>query len=327
MEILRFKNGAKKTDKMRTERIIHPSEAGNQLEKEWWNKHAATIEKIWAQNIYFQKKVRLPYLKKAKAFFLKDAPRPYTVHEIGCGSGWVGRLIADENLRIIGTDFSDSQIEIAKKNALVEGKTNYVRYIVSDENTFIESDGLLIHAFLHHLSKDELEAFFKIFEKYKPGTKIFIYEPVFYKPKEGAPSFGDKMVNKINAIIRWGSIRLAEMTGNKDEDLDDDIKRINYQAKSNDWYISPKEIPFFEGELESYLTRYCTIEKKYIVNKTDYDISQALTLNGFQKPNFLYSKILMPLTGLLDRVSFKGRFEHFLYKHQHLFTCFECVKK
>jgi hypothetical protein len=39
------------------------------------------------------------------------------VVELGCGSGWVGQSICGPELRITGTDFSASQIALARENA------------------------------------------------------------------------------------------------------------------------------------------------------------------------------------------------------------------
>ena len=92
---------------MRTERIVVSTKELDELEKEWWNSNAETIEKIWAQNLDLQKQIRLFYLSRMKKFFLTGTnKKPFKVLEIGCGTGWVGRLIAGPGLHIIGTDFS-----------------------------------------------------------------------------------------------------------------------------------------------------------------------------------------------------------------------------
>jgi SAM-dependent methyltransferase len=305
---------------MRTERINTSTPELDNQERVWWNNNAETIEKIWAQNIHFQNVVRLPYLKKMKRFFLKDKSKA-TILEIGCGTGWVGRLVADESINFIGTDFSEGQLAIAKQKA--KGKENFLKYELADASTFEKDvDGVLIHALLHHLSSEELNLFFREFSKLKRGTKIFIYEPVFYGHNPSAPSFKDRVINKLIYVIKNKFTKPQ-----RDIDLMAAMKKINEDAENNGWYISPKEVPFYDGELEKFINPYCELENKYIVNKSDYEISQSLTMSGIDKPSLLYSELIIPFLARLDQMAFKGNFRHYLYPHQHLFTCYEWVKK
>jgi ubiquinone/menaquinone biosynthesis C-methylase UbiE len=315
---------------MRTKRITDCDSALDLAEMEWWNANATTIEKIWAQNIHFQKIVRLPYLKKMRAFLLKNAKNgKATVLEVGCGSGWVGRLIADEQLHIIGTDFSREQLDIAEKNAKASGKQKYCKYDLADASNFDgrNIDGVLIHALLHHLTVKELETFFKQLSKLASGTKVFIYEPVFFRKREQQPSLYDKVLNRMIYSVRQYSLRMAKKYGAGDHALIKAMDDINAAAEQNGWYISPKEIPFYEGELEKYLEPLCSLQTKFIVNKTDLDIAQALSMSGIVKPPFLFSRILIPIAAMLDKLSFFGNFTQYTYPQQHLFVCFEFIKK
>lgn len=314
---------------MRTERVKKSDFQLNEIEREWWNKNAEIIEKIWAQNLNFQKVVRIPYLSRMKKFFLNGTSKsPIKILEIGCGTGWVCRLIADEKLHVIGTDFSEGQLAIANHMAKEMKKEKYCHYELADASTFKkEVDGVVIQALLHHLSSEEIEEFFRQFSQLKPGTKVFIYEPVFFKRQNGNTSLKDKIINKLIYKIKTYSINKAKTIGKKDLLLSNAMDKINSDAEKNGWYISPKEIPFYEGELEKLLTPHCIMKRKYIVNKTDFDIAQALTMNSIESPNFLFSKILIPLAAKLDQISFKGKFTHYLHPYQHLFVCFELIKK
>ena len=107
------------------------------------------------------------------------------VVELGCGSGWVGQSICGRELRITGTDFSASQIALARENAARKRLDAFTHYQVATSGVWPSLDragtGILIHAFLHHLDGAELDAFFDMLHRnVPPGTQIWIYEPAFY---------------------------------------------------------------------------------------------------------------------------------------------------
>ncbi len=314
---------------MRTKRIIESDIKTDEAEKIWWNTNAALIEKIWAQELDMQKVIRLPYLKRMKAFIINNAvSSTVKILEIGCGSGWVCRLVADENFHVIGTDFSEGQLAIAHTMAKQFNKEKYCKYELADASSFKkEVDGVVIHALLHHLSSTELEKFFEQFAQLKKGTRVFVYEPIFFARQQGNATVVDKLLNIFIKTVRSVAFNVASLLGKKNIALADAMTKINRDAEENGWYISPKEIPFAPGELENYFLPHCTLQNQYIVNKTDLDIAQNLTMNGIDKPGFLFSKILIPIASWLNRLSFKGKFTHFLHPHQHLFVCFEWIKK
>jgi SAM-dependent methyltransferase len=314
---------------MRTNRIDISTPNLDKQEMDWWNFNANLIEKIWALNYDMQMLIRLPYLSKMKRFFFKgNKSKQLNILEIGCGSGWVCRLVADDSFKVLGTDFSKEQIDIAKKEAILFNKNKYCNYEIADASTFEKDfDGVVIHALLHHLSKEELSVFFNQLAKIKSGTKVYIYEPTFMKPLSGVPSYKDKLINKIITKLKSFAINKAQKIGKSDSNLQTGVENLYKEARENGWYLSPKEVPFYEEELLNYLQPLFNIEKKYIVNRTDLEIAQALMLNKIEKPNFLYSKILIPLSTWLDAIAFKGNYTSYIQPLQHQFVCLELIKK
>lgn len=314
---------------MRTKRINISTSNLDKLELNWWNQNALLIEKIWALNYDMQKLIRLPYLSKMKKFFLKGRKDKHVnILEIGCGSGWVCRLVADESFKVLGTDFSEEQLEIAKKQAVLNNKSKYCSYELADASTFEKDfDGIVIHALLHHLSTIELNVFFSKLCKIKTGSKVYMYEPVFMKPLIGGPSFKDKILNKIITKLKLFSINKAKKIGELDTTLQSSVENLYKEARANGWYLSPKEVPFYEDELFDYLQPLFYIEKKYVVNRTDLDIVQALMLNKIEKPNFLFSKLLIPISIWLDAIAFKGNYSNYIQPLQHQFVCLELIRK
>ena len=76
-----------------------------------------------------------------------------------------GSPFAGEQLRITGTDFSASQIALARENAARKRLDAFTHYQVATSGVWPSLDragtGVLIHAFLHHLDGAELDAFFE----------------------------------------------------------------------------------------------------------------------------------------------------------------------
>ena len=314
---------------MREERIKVSDPILDKQEMDWWDTNASIIENIWALNLDLQKIIRLPYLKKMKQFFTSSAKHlPVKILEIGCGSGWVCRLVADENFHVIGTDFSAGQLEIASSKAKFYHKEKFCKYELSDASAFPKDiDGVIIHALLHHLSVEELNFFFKQLAKIPSSTKVFIYEPVFIKQQQALPSFRDKVLNRIITNLKKFSIDRAKAIGSPDNDLNNALEKIYKDAEEYGWYISPKEIPFYQDELTDYLAPHFNTKNVYIVNKSDLEVSQALILNKIEKPDFVFSKILIPLLLWFDKLAFQGNFTFYISPLAHQFVCFELERK
>lgn len=51
-------------------RLLSPDPLLDELEENWWNQNAETIEAIWAQPELVRQGVRQHYIKRAKKFFL-----------------------------------------------------------------------------------------------------------------------------------------------------------------------------------------------------------------------------------------------------------------
>lgn len=314
---------------MRTERIDKSTIALDSLEQKWWNENAEGIEKIWALNYEYQKLIRLPYLKNMKDFFLEGNPnKKIKILEVGCGSGWVCRMIADENIHVFGTDFSASQIEIAKQQAMLFNKSNYCTYKLADVSDFnADIDAVVIHAILHHLSKEELDLFFSQIKNIKPGCKVFLYEPVFIKPQNIKPTIKDKVLHRAINFLRNSAIKYAKKFGRFNHEIKNQLESIYADASKNGWYLSPKEVPFYQDELYAFLEPSFVIKKEYIVNKTDLEVAQTFVLNSFERPSRIFSNLFFKLIISLDKLSFKGNFTNYIKPLQHQFVCFELVRK
>jgi SAM-dependent methyltransferase len=311
---------------MRTERISKSSEEIDISENKWWNENSAIIETIWAHTYTLQRSIRYPYLKRAKAFLQPD-DRKKLIWEVGCGTGWVCRMIAGEKFHIIGTDFSQAQIDKAIAEAIRFHKDKYCAYRVSDASSVIEDhDGIFIHAILHHLSQEELRGFFKLIEAQKKGTRVFLYEPVFPQAASDKVSVSALAMKKLIGGFRKVSNLLIRASGKRNDGLIARTEAMSEQAERNGWFLSPKEVPFYENELDNLLRPYFDIHAKYFVNMTDYTLAMSLVLHDKGEPGFLFKRIILPLATWLDKMFFKLDFRS-VTRGQYFFCCYELVRK
>jgi SAM-dependent methyltransferase len=241
------------------------------LELEWWNSNAEIISKVWEMDHDVSWAIRKKYLSRAKRF-LKDKGQTTSVLELGCGSGWVGQSIADAALTVLGTDASEAQIALARENAKKKGLERICHYFTSDSLDWSAPPGrvnaVLIHSFLHHLNKKEIDRLFDQSRRsFSSGTRFWIYEPAFYAASQ--------QVDTNDSNSRWPALsRLAprviavlsacyQRYGLIDEATSQEFKALMQQANEKGWYLSPKEVPFDVDAFTDYLERYFQVRAKY----------------------------------------------------------------
>lgn len=240
----------------------------NLMEQKWWDENAVIVSKVWEMHPEISLTVRKKYLSSAKEFFLKDE-KNVTILELGCGSGWVGQSIAGPTLKIIGIDFSESQIQLAKSSSKSKGLEKYCEYVVSNstemDEMFLKVDGVLIHAFMHHLDCKEIDELLTgLKAKMKNSTKIWIYEPAFYL----SPLLENHKTSLLSTICLNITIRILSMLEKLydvfklvDEKTINEFRMVTDLAANNGWYLSPKEIPFDVDAFSISLAKYFKVKK------------------------------------------------------------------
>jgi SAM-dependent methyltransferase len=105
--------------------------------------------------------------------------------EIGCGAGWIGQKFAARGMLVDGIDFSDSQLDIARRLAAEKGLGDRVAYFARDlvndrlDGRFQQYDAILVNAVLHHLSPTEVDTLnASMAALLAPGGRMYIYEPL-----------------------------------------------------------------------------------------------------------------------------------------------------
>ena len=158
----------------------------NTKEYEWWETNGTLMSLLWDYDPTLNHYVRGKYIKKAKAFLMPNNKKPLHILELGCGSGWFGRMFNEFGVTLTGIDFSSAQIANANAMAANEKILKNFKYLCINDFEEIDellndADGVLIHAFLHHLDDSEINNILNLLAKtLKNGTRIWIYEPGFY---------------------------------------------------------------------------------------------------------------------------------------------------
>ena len=319
---------------MRTERPRQADAALNALEHDWWNENAPVIARVWEMEPEVSRAVRGAYLERARAFFLQGRERA-TVLELGCGSGWVGQSIAGPRIRVIGSDFSESQVaqarERAARNRLAEFCSYHVATSAHWPGEAREADCALIHAFLHHLDEEEIDGVLRdLRTRLRPGARIFFYEPAFWdgegdsKSLAGSP-FAPLLRLTVQACV--SALRIgARLLDLRDQEVAERFERLMQRAAENGWYLSPKEIPFGYRAFSERLGRdFVVRDARWI---TIYLVGWALECNLLRAPaarRFLCAT-LVPLAAWCDRMlAAQPRYlASVLQPPSHAFAAWEC---
>ena len=241
----------------------------NAQELAWWNANAATIARVWEMPEEVSRMVRGRYLDRAREFFLQGRERT-TVLELGCGSGWVGQTIAGPRLAILGVDFSQAQIDLAIERARRTGVEAYCRYFVStpgaERGSLPQADAALIHAYLHHLDDEEIDAVLAdVGALLAPGARVWIYEPAFRA--EGAPTRGPEWHSRLGMRFCAMGARVVRAAGGflrlRDAAVDARFQALAEEARRNGWYLSPKEVPLEDEPFTRRLERTLVVRSSY----------------------------------------------------------------
>lgn len=217
------------------------------LEREllWWSTFGESEESFfWALENKPQPISRLRYIDDAIEF-LSDCS---SIVDFGCGNGWLSRQLAKTfSKEIIGIDFSESQIELAKKNTPIKNIKYKKIDHVSDLPT---ANGYIFHGVLHHMDSSNILKILSIVNEHaESGTKVVIIEPCCF-PGVPVTEEQQKTIASINEILSMPQSILHE----KGLSVSEKSQTILEQVNSRWWGElpygpSPMERPFEYEEL------------------------------------------------------------------------------
>jgi 2-polyprenyl-3-methyl-5-hydroxy-6-metoxy-1,4-benzoquinol methylase len=316
------------------ERAQCPDPAIDREEEAWWNANAETVEAIWAMAAPVRRALRTPYLERARRFFLEGrGAGPVTLLEIGCGSGWVGRMIAERRrLHVIGIDLAAEQIRLAEDNAAREGLRDVCQYRCQNLSDFAARDAqavscVLIHAILHHLSWQEIRSVLGQLRALGPGTRLFVYEPAYLAdpatPIEPSPR-ARRAQRAASLPARATELFRSLLRPARDEPLLGRVKALVADAQRQGRILSPKEVVFREPELLALLGEIGEVTERFLCDFTSVAASQFATTLRSARLQRGYCRTILPLAAWIDRRLF-ARGEIPLVTRDYVFMGYHCT--
>lgn len=316
------------------ERPVKSSLLMEEAENLWWNVHGNTIEKVWVLSDSVNDFYRKDYVRQASDFFKKDNPKA-KILDLGCGSGWFGRMIADNDLEYHGMDFSSTQIEIAnqkKEHSSNKAFLNY--YCLSDIRKLKklnEITGVVIHAFLHHLYWEDLNNLFSELSEILPdGCKFFIVEPIYPDPDPVSEKqdFNKNAKFFIKNYRDYRNKLKMELVkeGLYDLETNEQLVEIVNESEDNGFFFSPKEVPFRMTEFKDFLSKFIQVERVFHCGVLNLETAQFVDRIKSEKEKLNYCKLLFPIVNSLDEVLLKNDYFK-LNQDDYLFTAFEGILK
>lgn len=150
----------------------------NREEQEWWNKFSEVMAQQWEMTPSLNKILRTEWIKDFFSFlYVKDG----LLLDVGCGNGWISKYFAERGMNTLGVDFSEKQIEAAKK--LIENDKDIISRIdficfnvveLNHTEYAKKFDSIIVNAFLHHLTQPERNKVFQNLKiMLKPKGRIF----------------------------------------------------------------------------------------------------------------------------------------------------------
>ena len=255
----------------RRERLATSTQALDRLEEHWWDEHFALIERLWALPEDVRVVLRRDFARRARAFFGRGR-----ILELACGSGWPGRLIAGDGIRIVGVDLSNEQIELARAEAARAGLAEQCEYQRGDIGTLaeVDVDGVLIHAGLHHLAEDEVASLLDGLSQ--RSLRVLLYEPVYPQPAPVPRPVRSGIRSMVELLMRL--TMPPQRAAVYDEQTLRLLDGVVEQSTRAGWFFSPKEVPFDEKRIHEVLRARFHLKAAYPCHFRSIDVAQRVGL-------------------------------------------------
>jgi SAM-dependent methyltransferase len=282
----------------------------------------------------FSRSVRGQYLQRAREFLLRGRKHA-SVLELGCGSGWVGQMIAGPDLTILGVDFSEEQIRLAQKNAEMKRLARYCRYALAEGGGWSSEaagvEGVLIHCYLHHLSGDEVkEVLDELKSKLAPHTPLWFYEPAFYlrdAPARVSPLVAsERAAGKAECVVSQLTSFYTRL-GLLDWQTRDAFHALTDQAERMGWYLSPKEVPFDVDAFSAEIQKRFTVLNGYWATVRLIGWVYQSNLLRSKLLRGVVAKVIVPVLARVDRriAADAGYVRRELVAPNYAFRVWECT--
>lgn len=176
------------------------------LERAWWDRFGDIAERQWSLNEELNLVVRREHLAEVVQFLRRPGGR---LLDVGCGSGWLGLLVASTQMELTGVDFSLEQVSRARQAAFGKGSARFILGTI-DQVEDGPYDSALLHGVLHHLPEFQIEPFLdRLAKLMAPGGRIYLYEPI-----ARAQGFsGGALAGGLMSSLVWGPFWIMREVG------------------------------------------------------------------------------------------------------------------
>lgn len=267
---------------MRSTRLETSTPDLDAAETSWWDRFSATCERLWTFDEHTALAARGAYLETGVAYLADASDGAGMVLDLGCGSGFTSRFFAERGLHVVGVDTSSEQIRLARLAAAAAPEASAARmeFRVDSSSSLQDSgerfDGVIAHAFLHHLAEDELRGLLdEIANLLRPGGRAWFLEPVFYPP--GRPGWAARttQAGALVSAVAQGAVRAS---GQVDRAPLAAANLFFAEAEREGWFLSPKEVPFRPTELASVFDGRLRLDRFAWVSTASYATAQWVSL-------------------------------------------------
>jgi SAM-dependent methyltransferase len=260
--------------------------------------------------------IRAPLAARIREFFDSG-----TILEIGCGSGWLARMLAGNGIRVVGVDFSERQIGLAKERLEAEGLSEVCEFRAGDLMQALDEpfENVLVHASLHHLAEDELSTVLARLGSVA-GRRVFAYEPIFPAPPPLPPLARRVLRRIVRAVLAPRALR-AELPGADAETLRE-LDRVVSQSTTEGWFFSPKEVPLAERRFTQQLDRHFIVHRAYPIHHWSLQLAQKVGLIDDEERRRAAVRELVVPALRRDEVLFRTKLFRVL-EDEYLFFAFE----
>lgn len=273
-----------------TTRLLRSNPQLDAAEQDWWNTFADVEDEFcWVQTPNFQKIIRADFLAS-----IRELVKPgQKVVEVGCGTGWLLVLLAQQGMRnLVGIDFSKEQIRRALLRAAEGGVTDSIEFVVGTIATLRERadrfDLVIMHAFLHHLSIVEIRSLIEeIRSVIAPDGHLILLEPVANRNEQ--PNLATRILMRVLRRLVWlaasQTIRSKLWEQNSAEVCAREKINRRFQSQSPPpCGPSPKESPFLDGEISALLSpEFRVAEDSRCMSMSLWVAQQAILAGKSQK--------------------------------------------
>jgi 2-polyprenyl-3-methyl-5-hydroxy-6-metoxy-1,4-benzoquinol methylase len=256
-------------------------------EVDWWEKYADVEEQFcWVQTPTMQKFFRGKYLQRIIELCSANA----SIAELGCGTGWLSILLAKMGAeKVFGLDFSEAQIQKARKGAIEAGVDRQVSFQTIDASDLNSNsdkyDAIILHGFLHHLTTTEIDRVMAtVSNMLNPNGRLIIWEPVRYQSGENTKT-QRRLLERIEFLkrltLKGQRLKLRRMNTQEQQTREAIAQRFIGESPRGP---SPKEMPFEPDELPALMSPYFSVQKRERCMANAYLVAEQTLLMELSQP-------------------------------------------